>query len=57
MLGNTKPYGKQHPSFVQQELNTRVGVGDTSTMKKLEVSNDVVYGKVGRRFGKKVLLL
>ena len=47
VLGNTKPYGKQHPSFVQQELNTRVGVGDTSTMKKLEVSNDVVYGKVG----------
>ena len=47
VLGNTKPYGKQHPSYVQQELNTRVGVGDTSTMKKLEVSNDVVYGKVG----------
>ena len=46
ITGNTKPYGKQHPSYVQQELNTRVGVGDTSTMKKLEVSNDVVYGKV-----------
>ena len=42
-FGNTANYGKQHPSYVQQELDTRVGVGD----KKLEVSSDVVYGKVG----------
>jgi len=43
-FGNTANYGKQHPSYVQQELDTRVGVGDS--VKKLEVSNDVVYGKV-----------
>ena len=42
--GNTAPYGKQHPSYVQQQVNTRLG--DSSTMKQLEVGNDVVYGKV-----------
>ena len=50
-FGNTANYGKQHPSYVQQELNTRVGVGDSTTIKKLEVSNDVVYGKVIRGVG------
>ena len=42
--GNTAPYGKQHPSYVQQRMNTRLG--DSGTMKQLEVGNDVVYGKV-----------
>ena len=37
-FGNTANYGKQHPSYVQQELDTRVGVGD----KKLEVSRAVM---------------
>ena len=41
--GNTAPYGKQHPSFVQQAVHTRVG---SSGMKKLDTSSDVVYGKV-----------
>ena len=42
--GNTAPYGKQHPSYVQQRLNTRLG--ESSKMKQLEIGNDVVYGKV-----------
>jgi len=41
--GNHAPYGKQHPSYVQQEVQTRVG---SSGMKKLDTSSDVVYGKV-----------
>lgn len=41
--GNTASYGKQHPSFVQQAVQTRVG---SSGMKKLDTSSDVVYGKV-----------
>jgi len=41
--GNHAPYGKQHPSYVQQEVHTMVGA---SGMKKLDTSSDVVYGKV-----------
>jgi hypothetical protein len=41
--GNTASYGKQHPSFVQQAMQTRVG---SSGMNKLDTSSDVVYGKV-----------
>ena len=41
--GNTAPYGKQHPSYVQQVAQTRVG---SNGVKKLDTSSDVVYGKV-----------
>lgn len=40
--GNTAPYGQQHPSYIQGKLDTRLGVGD----KRIEVRDDVVYGKV-----------
>ena len=40
--GNTAPYGQQHSSYVQGRLDTRLGPGD----KKIEVRDDVVYGKV-----------
>ena len=41
--GNTASYGKQHPSYVQQDVQTRVG---SNGVKKLDTSSDVVYGKV-----------
>ena len=41
--GNMADYGKQHPSFVQQDVHTRVG---NSATKQLDTSEDVVYGKV-----------
>ena len=41
--GNMENYGKQHPSYVQQEVQTRVG---NSATKQLDTSDDVVYGKV-----------
>ena len=41
--GNQANYGKQHPSYVQQEVQTRLG---TSGTKRLDTSKDVVYGKV-----------
>ena len=41
--GNMADYGKQHPSFVQKEVHTRVG---NSATKQLDTSEDVVYGKV-----------
>ena len=41
--GNMEDYGKQHPSYVQQEVQTRVG---NSATKQLDTSDDVVYGKV-----------
>jgi hypothetical protein len=41
--GNQADYGKQHPSFVQQEVQTRLG---NSATKQLDTSDDVVYGKV-----------
>lgn len=40
--GNTAPYGQQHSSYVQGRLDTRLGLED----KKIEVRDDVVYGKV-----------
>lgn len=41
--GNTADYGKQHSSYIQQEVTTLLG---TSGSKKLDTSEDVVYGKV-----------
>ena len=41
--GNMADYGKQHPSYVQQDVHTRVG---NSAAKQLDTSEDVVYGKV-----------
>ena len=41
--GNHANYGKQHPSFVQQDVHTTLG---NSASKQLDTSKDVVYGKV-----------
>merc|ERR1712037_1051224 len=41
--GNMADYGKQHPSYVQQDVHTRVG---NSAAKQLDTSEDVVYGKM-----------
>ena len=43
--GNHANYGKQHPSYVQQDVHTTLG---NSASKQLDTSKDVVYGKVTR---------
>ena len=41
--GNVADYGKAHPSYVQQDVQTRVG---NMASRELDTSEDVVYGKM-----------